>query len=252
MLQPSFRTHHVRDLFKALLSEKQFTTVAREGSMTALTGSTTIEIVNASFIADEDAIFGDVNWDYVKREEEWYNSQSLNVNDIPGGPPVVWKTVADPDGFINSNYGYLIYSQENGNQYVNTLNELKQNPGSRRATMIYTRPSMWVEYNKNGRSDFICTNTVQYLIRNDQLHAVVQMRSNDAWAGYRNDRAWQQHVLEKLANDLQIEPGDLHWNVGSLHVYARNYYLVDHFNQTGEFHISKEEYRQKYPNSPFC
>jgi thymidylate synthase len=246
MLGLSLRTNDVRDLFKALLAEKQFTSVNREATMTNLTGNTTIEIVNASFIADEDAIFGEVNWDYVKREEEWYNSQSLCVNDFPGGPPQIWKAVADRDGFINSNYGHAIYSVENGfaldnghqpptilkdtSQYHEALQELKKNPESRRAMMIYTRPSMWLEYNHNGRSDFMCTNAVQYLIRQGKLHAIVQMRSNDAVFGYKNDRAWQQHVLEKLANDLSIEPGNLYWNAGSLHVYARHYHLVDPIN----------------------
>jgi thymidylate synthase len=93
--------------------------------------------------------------------------------------------------------------------------------------MIYTRPSMWQDYNRNGRSDFMCTNTVQYLIREGRLHAVVNMRSNDAIFGFRNDRAWQQHVLEKLANDLNVPSGNLYWNVGSLHVYSRHYHLVD-------------------------
>jgi thymidylate synthase len=226
----TLRTGQIRDLFKTLLAENQFTTVNREGSMTNLVGSTTIEIVGASFIADEDSIFGDVNWDYVRREEEWYNSMSLNVNDIPGGPPQIWKAVSDRDGFINSNYGWCIYHPDNFNQYQQALAELQQNPGSRRATMIYTRPSMWLDYNKNGRSDFMCTSTVQYLIRNDRLHAVVQMRSNDALFGFRNDRAWQQHVLEKLAGDLCIESGKLYWQVGSLHVYERHYYLVDPVN----------------------
>ena len=249
MLGLSLRTNDVRNLFKALLAEKQFTSVNREATMTNLTGNTTIEIVNASFIADEDAIFGEVNWDYVKREEEWYNSQSLSVNDFPGGPPQIWKAVADRDGFINSNYGWCIYSymnvlpeepsgymsgsfneDEQPSQYKFALAELKKNPESRRAMMIYTRPSMWLEYNLEGRSDFMCTNAVQYLIRQGKLHAIVQVRSNDAVFGYKNDRAWQQHVLEKLANDLSIEPGNLYWNAGSLHVYARHYHLVDPVN----------------------
>ena len=226
----TLRTGQIRDLFRNLLAENQFTTVNREGSMTSLVGSTTIEIVGASFIADEDAIFGEVNWDYVRREEEWYNSMSLNVNDIPGGPPQIWKAVSDRDGFINSNYGWCIYHPDNFNQYQRALGELQQNPGSRRATMIYTRPSMWLDYDKNGRSDFMCTSTVQYLIRDGRLNAVVQMRSNDALFGFRNDRAWQQHVLEKLAGDLCIESGNLYWQVGSLHVYERHYHLVDPVN----------------------
>lgn len=234
----NLRTSDIRQEFIRLLGEEKFTSINREASMTALTGNTTIEIVGATFIADEESIFGKVNHEYVEREEQWYNSMSLNVNDIPGGPPQVWEAVADRDGFINSNYGWCIYSPENGlldstrpieelSQYKLALEELKKNPESRRAIMIYTRPNMWLDYNHGGRSDFMCTNAVQYLYRDGQLHAVVQMRSNDAVFGYKNDRAWQQHVLEKLANDLQVETGNLYWNVGSLHVYARHYHLVD-------------------------
>ena len=79
---PYARTKDVRAHFKMLLEDKKFTGVNREADMTALMGSRTIEIVGSMFIADEDAIFGEVNWDYVKREEAWYESQSLNVNDI--------------------------------------------------------------------------------------------------------------------------------------------------------------------------
>ena len=118
--------------------------------------------------------------------------------------------------------------------------------------MIYTRPSMWLDYNKGGRSDFMCTNAVQYLIRDGAVHAVVQMRSNDAWAGFRNDRAWQQHVLEKLAKDLSLPAGTLFWQVGSLHLYEAQYYLVDHFARTGQTSISKKEYNELYPDSEFA
>lgn len=245
------RAADIRQQFIELLAQKKFTSVNREGSMTALTGNTTIEIVGQSFIADEEAIFGEVNWDYVAREEAWYNSMSLNVNDIPGGPPQIWKTVADKDGFINSNYGAILYSDWNGHQFKNCVNELAHNPGSRRATAIYTRPSMWADYNLNGRSDFMCTNAVGYLIRDGLLHAHVQMRSNDSWAGYRNDRAWQKHVLEKMAKELGVGSGDIYWTVTSLHVYARNYYLVDHCARTGQIHISKDDYRILYPHSEY-
>lgn len=264
---PQIKTSDIREEFKSLLAAKKFTSVNREASMTGLTGNTTVEIVGATFIADEESIFGEVNWDYVTREEQWYNSTDRNINAIPGGAPAIWKAVADADGLINSNYGWCIYSPENGfvpdthitewktpedlenvqdimrlwfnqnqdnavelqrsNQYMRALAELKSSPESRRAVMIYTRPSMWLDYNKNGRSDFMCTNAVQYLIRDGALHAIVQMRSNDAVFGYKNDRAWQQHVLQKLAADLGIPHGNLYWNVGSLHVYARHYHLVD-------------------------
>ena len=42
------------------------------------TGAKTIEMLGASFIADESAIFGTVNYDYVQEELDWYDSQSTN------------------------------------------------------------------------------------------------------------------------------------------------------------------------------
>ena len=106
------------------------------------------------------------------------------------------------------------------------MQELQKNIFSRRAIMIYTRPNMWYDYNLNGRSDFMCTNTVQYVVRNNKLHCIVQMRSNDAWAGYRNDRSWQLYVLNMLASDLNIEAGNIYWNCGSLHFYAKQFDLI--------------------------
>ena len=204
--------------------------------VTDKSGVKTIEIVNASFLADEAAIFGTPNQDYIERELKWYRSMSRNVNDIPGGPPEIWKMVADKNGMINSNYGWCIYSEENGYQFAKVVDELVKSPLSRRATMIYTRPSMHEDYNKNGMSDFMCTNAVQYFIRKGKLHASVYMRSNDAVFGYKNDYAWQKHVLEKLCfdhNNLDrydkgrvIEPGMIMWQVQNLHVYERHFDLV--------------------------
>jgi thymidylate synthase len=105
---------------------------------------------------------------------------------------------------------------------------------------------MHLEYNLNGMSDFICTNAVQYLIRDEELHAVVQMRSNDAWAGYRNDYGWQLHVLQQLAKDLKIGTGKIHWNVGSLHLYQSQFYLLDHYIMTDEHAITLPEYKKLY------
>lgn len=194
--------------------------------VTDKTGVNTLEIMGGTFIADEPAIFGEVNWDYVQREIEWYESCSRNVYDIPGKTPTIWEQVSDKDGMINSNYGWCIFSPENGSQYSFCANALKNDPDTRRAIMIYTRPSMQVDYNTNGMSDFMCTNTVQYLQREGDLHAVVQMRSNDAIFGYKNDRAWQDYILGMVADETGYHKGNIYWNAGSLHVYERHFNLV--------------------------
>ena len=106
------------------------------------------------------------------------------------------------------------------------LAELKQSPDSRRAVMIYQRPSIWSEYHIDGCNDFICTNSVAYYIRKGKLHCSVSMRSNDVVYGYKNDYAWQQYMLMNLANDLDVEPGNMIWQVQNLHVYEKHFDLV--------------------------
>ena len=192
--------------FTNAIKEYFINALANEEFVTDRTGQKTIEMIGASFIADKPSIFGTPNKKYTKineltkpifLEKEWYESQSLNINWFEK-PPEAWKLAANKYGQINSNYGHLIYANKYYNQYGMVLDELLGNIDGRRATMIYTRPSIWEEYSEDEKNDFICTNAVSYYIRNGKIHAVVQMRSNDVVFGYKNDYAWQLYVLEQL------------------------------------------------------
>lgn len=216
-----YETKRVKDMVENL-KEKHFL----GDYISDKTGCKTVEIINACFHADKDHMFRPRNEDYIKREIEWYMSQSLNVNDIEGETPLIWKQVASPNGFVNSNYGWMMFNEGNFDQYDNVKNEILRDRTSRRAIAIYTRPNMHYTQNQQGMQDFSCTSTVQYLYREGKLNAIVTMRSNDAVFGYPNDLAWQKFVLEKLCKDLRLEAGDIHWNVGSLHVYERHFNLL--------------------------
>ena len=215
----------------------------------------TLEIIGATFLADEPVIFGELNNEWSKRELKWYESISLNVNDIEGNIPKIWKDVATPDGQINSNYGWAVWSEENGNQYCNVLRKLKSDKNSRQGQMIYTRPSMHADWNTNGMKDFMCTAYNQMFIRsddiNDVLHSHYVMRSNDSVYGYKGDVFWAREVQRRIAKDLDIRVGDLIWTASSQHIYDRHYFLVDHYCRTGEISISKEKYSQLYPDSEY-
>lgn len=213
------KVQDIREHFIQELKEERF--------VTDKTGCKMIELAGASFIADEPAIFGTINEDYIRREIEWYESRSLNVNDIRPPVPTIWQAVATPDGRINSNYGWCIYSYENYFQYQHCIQELRKNPESRRAVMIYTRPSIQMQYNTDGMSDFICTNVVQYFVRDEKVHCNVQMRSNDVVFGYKNDYAWQKHVLFEVSDALRLPMGYINWQVGSLHIYEKHFGLVE-------------------------
>jgi thymidylate synthase len=191
------------------------------------TGVKTIELIGESFIADEDWIIRKPNYEYIERELAWYESQSLLVDNIPGDTPAIWKQVASRHGKINSNYGYLIWSNENYSQYKNVLQELTNNPNSRRAVMIYNRPSMHYDYNKDNMSDFICTYANTFLIRDGKLISHYLMRSNDAVFGYDNDVHWAMHVQKMLAADLGVEVGNIIWTATNLHVYERHFKFIE-------------------------
>ena len=91
---------------------------------------------------------------------------------------------------------------------------------------IYTRPTIHDEWNKDGMSDFICTNAVMYNIRNDVLHTTVQMRSNDLIFGYRADYHWHKWCNKKIADELGAEVGPMSWQVASAHIYERHFPLI--------------------------
>lgn len=171
--------------------------------------------------------------EYCKKEIDWYLSQDLSIKMI-GQYAKIWCNVAASDDTVNSNYGWCIFSKDNGSQYEHCLNELKENANSRRAMMIYTRPSMQEDYCRDGMSDFICTNNVQCFIRNNKLYYLVYMRSNDAIFGLGPDLYWHCWVYKKLLEDLQSTYPDLtasddglYWNAGSFHVYERHFNMLD-------------------------
>ena len=221
----------LREYFKSQLAHNLFTIDK--------TGAKTIELLGATFLADEPSIFGKPVHSYIDAELAWYESGSTNINEIYGAdkePPEAWRYAADDYGNINSNYGHLVFSDKYHSQYERALEELWENPDSRRAQMIYNRPSIWMEFDENGKSDFICTNAQTFYIRDGKLHMVSQMRSNDAVFGYKNDYAWAQYLMDKLVDDYNslayingtenIRKGYLTWQVMNLHCYERHFHLV--------------------------
>ncbi|MDO8640082.1 MAG: thymidylate synthase [Nitrosarchaeum sp.] len=169
---------------------------------------------------------------YITKEIEWYDSQDLSVKNI-GQHAKLWLNVCTKDEMqlVNSNYGYLVYSERNFCQYKNVLQELMKNPFSRRALMIYNRPSMHYDYNMNGMSDFVCTLGQQFVIRNNKLISIVEMRSSDMMYGFFSDFPWFATIQERIMNDLKttypdISMGQLIWISNSGHLYEQHFETV--------------------------
>ena len=230
------KTEDILKQFKEKYDKKDFREIGNNVQQ-----AKTIELQNVQFEVDKPWIVREPNYDYFNREFEWYKSESLNVNDIPGGAPRMWKFCATSLGYINSNYGWMIWSKDNGYQFDSCLQKLIEDPHTREACMIYNRPSMQTEYCKDGMHDFCCTYAVQCFLNEDKdnnlhLKYIVYMRSNDAVFGFDNDALWHKNVQLMLAEKLSAKEAlnkkiicdNIIWNAGSLHIYERHFkYLED-------------------------
>lgn len=169
---------------------------------------------------------------YVNAEMSWYISCDRSINGHPGiEDNKIWRSVASPDGRVNSNYGWCLFSKENYRQYQGALAAIRDNIFTKRASMIYSRPSIQLEWNDDvhAHKDAICTIYTQAEIRmvDDEyvMDYHVHMRSNDAWYGMRNDYRWHVFVMHSLADDVtkftgkRIRLGIIRWFADSLHIY---------------------------------
>lgn len=189
--------------------------------------------------------FKKTNKEYCIKELKWYLSQSLSiinyVDDIK-----IWNNIASKNNkqLVNSNYGWCIFSNENHNQYFNCLNELIKNKNSRRALMIYQRPSMWNDYNFEEKNDFLCTDGVQCFIRNNNLIYIIKQRSCDLIYGFFNDFYWHCYVYNKLYTDLlyfysDLKIGYIDYNFCNIHIYEKHFDLLK--NIIEKFYFKKNE-----------
>lgn len=168
---------------------------------------------------------------YVKKEHKWYMSHELKIDQVKDIE--IWNKVSDSTNQINSNYGYLVFSKGNFNQFEHAYQTLKKHKDSRQALIIYTRPSIHLEWNDLDSSDFICTLYHQFFIRNNKLICVTNQRSVDAVFGIFNDIPWFHFVYNRMLSRLQetispgLKSGDHIYIANSFHVYERHFNLLE-------------------------
>ena len=166
---------------------------------------------------------------YRQNETAWYIGGSLRAADAPAE---FWRTLADKDGYIQSNYGWMTMHDRRYpggvTGFDRVVDVLTRDPDSRQAVMHYGLP-----LNFCGHKDTPCTIAAQVFIRGGKLHMSVFQRSCDLWIGLPYDVAWHAEVMARLARRLEAEPvrflrtgenpkvtvGSFTHFVGSAHVY---------------------------------
>lgn len=104
-------------------------------------------------------------------------------------------------------------------QWSYALKSLKD-PGSRQAII-----QIWRE-RPGSSKDIPCTLSFQFLVRDEQLHMITNMRSNDAWLGLPYDVFTFTQLQAVMAMQLGIQCGWYQHHVGSMHLYEKHYDLA--------------------------
>lgn len=141
---------------------------------------------------------------YFCRELLAYFNGSLNVKDGLSQAASMWKTLADKNGNICSNYGYYIFHQKvpdfyNKSQYEWVINQLSKNSDSRKAFININQPMHKFEENK----DFPCTLGMQFFIRQNKLCCAIASRSTDIYTGLPYDMGFFSFITELVYKDLK-------------------------------------------------
>ncbi|GAA4421294.1 thymidylate synthase [Georgenia halophila] len=126
----------------------------------------------------------------------------------------------EADGTIHGGYGPRLFGTAGEAQLHVVIDSLKANPASRRAVVqIFDHTDLGPERYK----DVPCTCTLQFLLRDGELHLVVNMRSNDAYLGLPHDVFAFTMLQELVARSLDVDIGRYIHTVGSLHLYDRDH-----------------------------
>lgn len=102
---------------------------------------------------------------------------------------------------------------------ANVVELLERDPDTRQAVITYFDSGR--DLNRAKR-DVPCTLSSHLLLREEQLHLVTTMRSNDLWLGTPYDLIQFSILQASVAQAVRVWPGTQVHRVGSLHLYDRD------------------------------
>lgn len=156
---------------------------------------------------------------YAIGELLWYNSANPTWRAIYPFSKF-WEKISDDGETINSNYGWCIRKKFGFDQWEHCKKLLQKDVNSRQA-IIHIKEAR--DLVNNPTKDLNCTIALQFLLRDGKLDLIVTMRSNDIWLGLPYDLFNFTCFQIQMAMELNVNVGTYYHNVGSLHLYKKDY-----------------------------
>ena len=166
---------------------------------------------------------------YTKKEMCLYLNATDKLSLFEKASPF-WKKIANDDGTVNSAYGNLIFNSsldDGRSQFDWAFDCLKADRDSRQAFMRFNN----MQHQHAGVKDLPCTFIMMFHIRNNALHATIDMRSNDIVKGLIHDEpsfVLFQHLMLLRLREVypELQMGTYTHISHSLHLYEPDFDLT--------------------------
>jgi len=155
---------------------------------------------------------GSDNLEYIKYYAPSYGQFSDDGAHLYGayGPRIFGPCVEDRDELGQS---------QQTSPWLKCQRLLRNDPDTRQAVIpIYAPTDVGAK-----TKDYPCTLALQFLLRDGHLNLITTMRSNDLWLGTLYDIFCFTALQELMAQQLGAYVGEYVHQVGSLHLYERNW-----------------------------
>ncbi|MDR6553718.1 thymidylate synthase [Paenibacillus qinlingensis] len=152
----------------------------------------------------------------------WFVSGSTNVQYLRDNGVSIWDEWADEEGNLGRVYGaqWRTWLAPNGqviDQIEKLIHQIKTNPDSRRHLV-----SAWNPAEVDNMALPPCHYAFQFYVANGRLSCMFQMRSVDTFLGLPFNLASYALLTHMIAQQCDLEVGDLIWNGGDVHIYQNH------------------------------
>ena len=163
----------------------------------------------------------------------WFLSGDTNIKYLKDNGVNIWNAWADSNGDLGPVYGFQWRNWNNDgiDQISNLINDLKNNPNSRRHLISAWNPSVLPDTSKsfetnvaNGKAALPpCHAFFQFHVINGKLSCQLYQRSADIFLGVPFNIASYSLLTLMIAQVCDLEPGDFIHTFGDAHIYTNHF-----------------------------
>jgi thymidylate synthase len=152
----------------------------------------------------------------------WFLSGSTNVGYLRDNGVTIWDEWADEEGNLGRVYGaqWRTWPAADGaaiDQISRVIEQIKRNPDSRRHLV-----SAWNVAEVDQMALPPCHYAFQFYVAEGRLSCMFHMRSIDTFLGLPFNLASYALLTHMIAQQCELEVGDLIWTGGDVHLYTNH------------------------------